>query len=171
MAMLLQAALVLGGLAWAFNAKPASGQSYRIAGDVPYCDATLMEGPNPQGVSAAAPRGEAVILYDAEAMADKPYLKPFLLARQCAHIVLEHISPQGRMRSDLLIAAMELDADCWAAMALAKAGQGQIVLDQVALFGAEESDRANPSAPTWPARSRKLQDCLLRQEQPVVQGD
>lgn len=171
-ATLLQVAAVLGALAFAFETAPAHGQqAYRILGPVPYCSATLMEGPNPRGISSASPRGEGVILLDPDVLDGLPYLRPFAVARQCAHIVLDHITPRGQIRGGQLIGATELAADCWAANALATAGETQTVLEQIALFQAETSPRPSPRAPTWQARARKVQDCLLRENAPETAQD
>lgn len=169
-AVLLQAGLVLGALGFAMNAAYGQ-QTYRIAGPVPYCGATLMEGPNPKGVSSAAPRGEGVILFDPVQMQDHPILKPFALAHECAHIVLGHITPQGQMRADQLFAAAELAADCWAAKALVKATETKVVTAQIARFEAELRPLANPRAPTWKVRARKIRDCLAIDETSDDQRD
>lgn len=119
-----------------------------------------MEGPNPRGASSAAPQGRGVILYDPQVMAKLPYLKPFVLAHECAHHALDHTSPQGLLREGHLFKQKELDADCWAARILTEQGEQTIVEDQIALFLAQKTPSPGPRYPAWKTRAKRLQGCM-----------
>lgn len=134
-------------------------QNFEIIGPAPYCDATIVHGPNDRGASSAAPQGRAVILYDPRLMPQLPYLEPFVMAHECAHHVLGHTSPEGLLREGFQFQEKELAADCWAARELAERGEDDVVADQIALWHGQDSDRPGPRYPTWAERIDKLREC------------
>lgn len=142
-----------------------------MLGPAAYCTATVMEGPNPRGASAATPRGENIILIDPAVMAGLPYLRPFVMAHECAHHALGHTTPQGLLRAGSEFRRKELDADCWAAKRLAKAGKLQVVNDQIALFEAQTSAAPGPRYPSWADRITKLEACAQGLDHPAPVRD
>ena len=137
----------------------AKGAAYRIVGAAHYCDATIVFGPNQRGASAAAPRGNRIILYDPEIMPTLPYKKEFVIAHECGHHALEHTSPLGSLREDSPFKTKELNADCWAASALATAGRQDIIRDQIEMFLAQSEPVSGSRYPTYRERAEKLEEC------------
>ncbi|MEM1297957.1 MAG: hypothetical protein AAGH68_01665 [Pseudomonadota bacterium] len=140
---------------------PAAGmaQGFKIIGPAPYCDATILHGPNERGASSAAPQGRAVILYDPRLMPQLPYLEPFVMAHECAHHALGHTSPEGLLREGFQFQEKELAADCWAARELTARGEADVVAEQIALWDRQDTDRPGPRYPTWAERIDKLREC------------
>lgn len=135
--------------------------AFRILGQANFCDATVMEGPNPRGASSAAPQGRQMILIDRGVLADLPYLHPFVMAHECAHHALGHTTPEGLLREGYVFRKKELDADCWAARTLAEDGQLAIVYDQMNLFRSQPTESPGPRYPTWQDRIDRMASCIV----------
>lgn len=150
-------------LAWggALATEPAPPQGFSIEGPAPYCDATVLRGPNPRGASSAAPTGAPMILVDPAVLAGLPYVRPFVMAHECGHHALGHTSPAGLLREGSEFREKELAADCWAAAALVAAGDHAPLQEQIAIFQARGDSRPGPRYPRFGERAERMAACAM----------
>ena len=100
-----------------------------------------------------------VILFDPKIMKTLPFLDEFVFAHECGHHALKHVSPLGTLRTDLPFKIKELNADCWAGKAMAKAGFQKIIRDQITIFRDPATPASAPRYPTYGERADKLEEC------------
>ena len=116
--------LLLVGLLTSTQAQPVL-----FAGYDEFCGVPVVVRPNSQVATAELDSfGRPVIHIDPGAMANWTTSRVFVLAHECAHHRLGHITPGGLWARNTLFWAtrtQELEADCWAARALASVGYRQ----------------------------------------------
>ena len=125
--MKLSSMVVIVSLATALvGVPPAARAQGMFAGYAELCDVPVIVARTPQGAVATRDRsGQPVIYVDPGVMANWTTSRVFAIAHECGHHVREHITPQGiwwRSRDFWATRDQELDADCWAASALASQG-------------------------------------------------
>ena len=150
------------GAVLAFLATPVHGQEYRLIGPAPYCNATVIEGPNPRGASSSTQTMGAVILIDRDVLAKMPFEFEFVLAHECGHHLLGHTSIEGMLRQEFQFRDKELAADCWGARMLNDAGEVDILTRQLATFRTQGDARSIPRYPTFRERAERLHECIGR---------
>ena len=117
MVVLLLAAVLLA---------PAQAQPALFVGYDDFCGVPVIVRPNPQSATAERDSlGRPVIHLDPGVMANWTMSRIFTLAHECGHHKLGHTTPGGtwiRNTQFWATRAQELEADCWAARALAANG-------------------------------------------------
>ena len=105
---------------------PAQAQPALFAGYDEFCGVPVIVRPNPQSATAERDSlGRPEIHVDPGVMANWTMSRIFTLAHECGHHKLGHTTPGGtwiRNTQFWATRAQELEADCWAARALAANG-------------------------------------------------
>lgn len=108
-----------------FLSMQAMTQAAMFAGYDEFCGIRVIVTPNPQLASASIDQYGRVIYVDPGVMSNWTMSRIFLLAHECGHHRKGHITPNGmwfRNTQFWATRAQELEADCWAAKALAANG-------------------------------------------------
>lgn len=105
------------------------------------------------------PRVGPLIILDPSVMANMSTSRIFAIAHECAHHALGHLSPSEQMaRRWGATARQELDADCWAARALASIGYGADIVRMIRQ-NALEGPYMRGGYPSGFTRAQVISDC------------
>lgn len=141
----------------------AHAQTQRMfAGYDALCGLPVIVFPNPQNASASYENGRPVIYVDPGVMANWTMSRRFTLAHECGHHRLGHVTPRGlwfRTRTTWATRAQELDADCWAARALARQGQRADLQRMIQQFASSGHAPTGHNYPTGMERAQRIAQC------------
>ncbi len=141
-------------------ASPASAQEM-FAGYEGFCGLPVIVGADPQYASARIDaRGQKYIHVDPGVMGNWTTSRIFALAHECAHHLLGHTSSLGAQQRFMGgTRRQELEADCWAAQALARLGEYDD-LTRVAISRTSEGHFAGGGYPSGIERARAIEQCV-----------
>ena len=143
--------------------RPATGQPAMFAGYDEFCSLPVIVIPNPFGASAARdPSGRPVIYVDPGVMSNWTSSRMFALAHECGHHKIGHTTPRGqwfRYSQGWATRVQELEADCWAAEALALRGYSGDLRRQFDDFLRQGGASLLPNYPSGMERAETVARC------------
>lgn len=143
--------------------RPATAQPGMFAGYDEFCGLPVIVLPNPFGASAARdPSGRPVIYVDPAIMSNWTSSRIFVLAHECGHHRIGHTTPRGqwfRHTQGWATRVQELEADCWAAEALALRGYGRDLRRQYDDFLRQGRVSFPPNYPSGIERAETVARC------------
>ncbi len=142
---------------------PVVSSGKMLVGYDQFCGVPVVIVPNPQDASADMDQFNNPVIYvDPSVMANSKHSLLFVLAHECGHIKLGHIAPEGqgfRHGSYWATREQEFAADCWATIALMKAGYGDEIMRTVEEDESQGSFHLGPY-PSGRERREKILSCL-----------
>jgi hypothetical protein len=138
-----------------------------FAGYDAFCGLPVVVGRDPQTATARTDRfGQKYIHIDPGAMGNWTASRVFVLAHECAHHLLGHTSPLGAMeRFSGGTAKQELEADCWAARQLRRAGL-DFEITRTVLQNASQGHFAAGGYPSGRRRALNVSRCAGGRREP-----
>lgn len=132
-----------------------------FAGFDEFCGLPVVQGPDAQSASARRDRlGNPIIHVDPGVMADWTMSRRFTLAHECAHHLLGHTTSMGALeRYSGGTRKQELEADCWAARALRRAGYERDIT-RATLDWAAKGHFSSQGYPSGTERAGNIQSCI-----------
>ena len=135
----------------------------------PFCsvETVILADLRTQGKALIEPNGRAIIQIGPEAAAGDPAYRDFLLAHECCHHTRGHLRRLKKKRQErafldrsFVNRSVELDADCCAAIALAKAGRKAAIREaarRMQSYGARPT--GSGGYPAGNLRARLIKQC------------
>lgn len=160
LAPLVGVVLLAASLLGASAATRAQGM---FAGYAELCGVPVIVARTPQDAVATRDGfGRPVIYVDPRVMANWTMSRVFAIAHECGHHMRGHVTPQGlwwRNTDFWATRAQELDADCWAASALAAQGYYRRDLERAAYDFARRGPFMQGNYPSGQERAEVVIRC------------
>lgn len=153
--------VVLSAGLWVTSAP--SAQPSMFAGYAEFCGVPIIVARTPQQAVASRDQfGRPIIYVDPGVMANWTMSRVFTIAHECGHHMRGHTTPQGmwwRNTQFWATRAQELDADCWAAAALARWGYYRSDLERAAYDFAMQGPFMQGTYPSGQERAQVVTRC------------
>ena len=145
------------------SSSAAAAQAGMFAGYAELCGVPVIVARTPQAAVASLDRyGRPVIYVDPGVMANWTMSRVFAIAHECGHHMSGHVTPQGMWWRNMdfwATRAQELEADCWAASALALQGYYLRDLERAAYDFARRGPYMEGRYPSGRERAQVVVQC------------